>query len=97
MSTRKEMTSSGKLLLYSSGWLVSYLVFFFIILNPLGIALDSRLGNGLAFVSSCCGLGALVFLFKLGLERFKSTGREDNLCIWSENLPEDSETCDRKP
>lgn len=83
------MTSSGKLLMYSSGWLVSYLVFFFIILDPFGLALNSTLGSGLAVVSSCCGLGALFFLFKLGFERFKSSGRgEDNLCIWSENLPE---------
>ena len=94
----KNMTSSGKLLLYSSGWLVSYLVFFFIILNPFHIALAASLGNLLAIVSCLCGLGAFVSLFKLGAERFNSAGRsEDNLCIWSENLPDDGEAAEQKP
>lgn len=90
MTAARNVNTPRRLLVASIVWLLSYLILFGVILNPLNLNLSIPLHDGLVGVSAVFGLGALVVSLSLGFSELQS--RDSNsLSIWSENLAEEAE------
>ncbi|OPZ58554.1 MAG: hypothetical protein BWY87_01405 [Deltaproteobacteria bacterium ADurb.Bin510] len=87
MPAERNVNTVRRLLVASSVWLLSYLILFGVILNPLNLTLSAALREVLVGVSAVFGLGSLVSSLSLGLSELQARDA-NNLSIWCDDQDE---------